>query len=221
MLGNFGSILADCSSELSKERAFLNRVCGSQEFSDCRDIDELIDQLCQGHHIDTFNIHMLKSLLDIFESKKGALTKIIDEYEVKKEMFFESTTISQFMRAVVEKVEPMLQMGEVFVTIKLSRETYSLRTLKNIENLARYGFGESQKYMVHMRAMPGSIIISWVIHEAHLCDLEKIVKENDTVFRDAEVKEVTIGGRVVFPCTLEEVRTKKLIKTVHSWIYAI
>ena len=124
-----------------------------------------------------------------------------------KERFLISTTISQFMRAVVEKVEPMLQMGEVFVTITVPGETDSLRTLKDIENLARSGFGENQKYFVRMRVMPGSIIISWVIHEAHLCDLKKIVKDNEDVFKYAGVVKVSVGGWRVFPCTQVEVRT--------------
>ena len=51
-LGNFGSILTDCSSELSEAKAFLNKECDSQEFSDCRDINELIGQLRKGNHID-------------------------------------------------------------------------------------------------------------------------------------------------------------------------
>ena len=66
--------------------------------------DDLLDQLCQGHHIDPFNLYWLKSLLSIFKSEKKALGKVIKMYEKEKEAFLESTTVSQFQRAVVEKV---------------------------------------------------------------------------------------------------------------------
>ena len=205
MLTNFGSILADCGSEFSKARTFLNRVCGSREFSDCGTSDDLLDQLCQGHHIDPFNLYRLKSLLSIFESEKEALGKVIETYEEDKETFLESTTVSQFQRAVVEKVEPILQKGKVLVTIKILRKMKCAQTLKDIENLALEGFEDSKKYLVRMHAKPGSIIIMWVFPEAHSCELEESVKQNAAVFKDAGVEEVTVGGRVVFPSTLEEV----------------
>ena len=207
MLGKFGSILTDCSSEFPKARTFLNRVCGSREFSDCANIDELIDQLCQGHHIDPFNLFRLKSLLDIFESEKESLIKIIEKYEKTKEEFLKTTTVSQFQQAIVEKVKPILQKGRVRVTIKIPRNMNCPRTLKDIEDLALEGFKECHKYLVHMHAEPGSVIISWVFPESRLCKLKELVRKNAPVFKDAGVEEVTIGGRVVFPSTLEKVRT--------------
>ena len=78
MLRNFGRQLVNCTSGVTEAKSFLNRVCGSREFSDCRDINELIDQLCQGHHIDPFNLFRLKSLLDIFESEKEALICLVN-----------------------------------------------------------------------------------------------------------------------------------------------
>ena len=218
MLSNFGSIIENCSSEFSKARTFLNRVCGSREFSDCRDIDELIDQLCQGHHIDPFNIYRLKSLLNFFVSKQEPLTKIVEEYEVKKEMFLKSTTITQFQQAVVERVEPILQKGRVRVTIKFVSQTLdgSHLTLKDIEDLALNGFEDNQKLLVRIHADRGSVIISWVFPEALSAKLEKLAKNNAAVFKDTGVEEVTVGGRVVFPCTLEEVRTSHGIDNLHN-----
>ncbi len=64
MLGKFGRTLVS-HSRLNEAKLFLNRAIGSQEFSDCTEIDELIDQLYRGHHIDPFNIYRIKSLLDI------------------------------------------------------------------------------------------------------------------------------------------------------------
>ena len=183
-------------------------LCGSREFCDCGDSEELLDQLCQGHHIDPFNLYRLKSLLSIFESEKEALGKVIEKYEKEKETFLESTTVSQFQRAVVEKVEPILQKGRVLVTIKILRKMKCAQlTLKDIENLALAGFEDNQTFLVRMHAKPGSIIIMWVFPEAHLCELEETVKQNAAVFKDAGVEEVTIDGRVVFPSTLEEVST--------------
>ena len=85
--------------------------------------------------------------------------------------------------------------------------TKSQFTLKDIENLALEGFEDNQKFLVRMHAKPGSIIIMWVFPEAHSCELEESVKQNAAVFKDAGVEEVTVGGRVVFPSSLEEVST--------------
>ena len=212
MLGNFGSILADCPSEFSKARTFLNRVCGSREFSDCRDIDELIDQLCQGNHIDVFNIYRLESLLDIFESEKESLTKIIEKYEEEKEVFLKRTTILKFQRAVVRRAKPALKKGQnvtAKLTIKVSPNYTTNQTLWDIKNLAIEGFKECHKRFVRIHAEPDLeyVIISWVFPEALSGKLEHLAHENAAVFKDAGVEEVTVGGRVVFPCTLEEVRT--------------
>ena len=204
MLSRFGSILKECDNELSEARTFLNRACGSREFSDCKSIDELLDQLCRDH-IDPFNLYRLNSLLEIFESKKEALDKVIEKYEEKKESFLKSTTVSQFQRGIVEKVEPMLQKGKVLVTIKILKEMKCAQlTLQDIENLARKGFEDRQKYLVRMHAKPGSVIISWVLPEDHSCELEESVRKNADVFRKSGVEEVTIGGKIVFP--LAEVR---------------
>ena len=204
MLSRFGSIVKDCDNELSEARTFLNRVCGSREFSDCKNIDELLDQLCRDH-IDPFNLYRLNSLLEIFESKKEALDKVIEKYEEKKETFLKSTTVSQFQRGIVEKVEPMLQKGKVLVTIKILKKMKCAQlTLKDIENLALEGFEDSQQYLVRMHAKSGSVIISWVLPEDHSCELEKSVRKNAAVFKKRGVEEVTIGGKIVFP--LEEVR---------------
>ena len=210
MLGNFGSILADC--EFSKAMTFLNRVCGSREFSDCRDIDELIDQLYQGHHIDPFNIFRLKSLLDIFESEMEALTKIIEEYEEEEEVFLKRTTIIKFQRAVVRRAKPALKESQKMtakLTIKVSPSFATNQTLWDIKNLAMEGFKECHKRFVLIHAEPDLeyVIISWFFPEALSGKLEHLARKNAAVFKDAGVEEVTVGRRVFFPCILKEVRT--------------
>ena len=205
MLRKFGRALANYTGGLSEAKFYLNRVCGSQEFNECGSIDELINQLCQGHHIDPFNLFRLKSLLDIFEYEKEALNKIIEKYEEIEREFLTATTVTRFQQAVVEKVEPILQKGRVRVTIKIPRKMNSPLTLKDIEDLALEGFQECHKYLVRMHAEPGSVIISWVFPEAHSSELEKLIQQNAAVFKNAGVEEVTVGGRVIFPSTLEEV----------------
>ena len=203
MLSKFASILKECDNELSEARTFLNRACGSREFSNCKNIDELLDQLCHDH-IDPFNLYRLRNLLKIFESKKEALDQIIGEYEKEKEAFLESTTVSQFQRAIVEKVEPILQKGKVLVTIKvLKKMKCDQLTLEDIENLAIDGFEDSQQHLVRMHAKSGSVIISWVFPVDNSCELEKSVRKNAAVFKNSIVEEVTIGGKIVF--SLKEV----------------
>ena len=64
--------------------------------------------------------------------------------------------------AVVSRVEPILANGMAVVTITISKEMASHRTLKDIEKLALEGFEECHKKFVNLHAEPGSIIISWV-----------------------------------------------------------
>ena len=205
MLRKFGRALVNHTGGLSEAKSYLNRVCGSREFSECGNIDDLIDQLCQGHHIDPFNLFRLKSLLDIFEYEKEALNKIIEKYEEIQREFLTATTVTRFQQAVVEKVKPILKEGRVRVTIKIPRKMDSPLTLKDIEDLALEGFQDCHKYLLRMHAEPGSVIISWVFPEAHSSKLEELIRQNAAVFKDAGVEEVTVGGRVIFPRILEEV----------------
>ena len=135
--------------------------------------------------------------------------RFIEKYEKTKEEFLTTTTVSQFQQAVVERVMPMLQKGRVRVTIKILRKMNCPQTLKDIEDLALEGFKDCHKYFVRMHAEPGSVIISWVFPEALSGKLEHLARENAAVFKGAGVKEVTVGGRVVFPSTLEEVKTSR------------
>ena len=47
--------------------------------------------------------------------------------------------------------------------------------------------------------------MSWFFPDDQSDKFEALAKENATIFKDAGVEEVTIGGKVVFPSTLEEV----------------
>ena len=46
--------------------------------------------------------------------------------------------------------------------------------------------------------------------------MEYLARENAAVFKDAGVEEVTVGGRVVFSSTLEEVRTSHGMRQTHA-----
>ena len=207
LLRKFGRTLVNCISGFIEAKSFLSRVCGSQEYIKCKDIDELIDQLCHNHHIDPFNIYRLESLLDMFKSKKESLTTIIEEYEEEKKVFLKRTTVIKFQRAVVKRAKPALKVKKTTakLTIKVSPSFATNQTLWDIENLAMEGFKECQKRFVRMHAEPGSVIISWIFPKALSGKLEHLARENAAVFKDAGVEEVTVGGRVVFPCTLEKV----------------
>ena len=211
MLHKFECLL-DKTSELSEAKAFLYRVCGSDEFEKCTTYRELINNLSDSH-IGTFNISTLKALVNVLQTtaENHELNKIIAEYEEEKEEFRKNTTVVQFMQAVVKRVEPILQEGKVHVTIKIPKEIDCCsrdRTLKDIAILAQEGFKNWHKHCVHMHATFGSIIISWIFPKAHSCELEEVIKENASVFNNAGVEEVTICGKLVYSSTqLEKVRT--------------
>ena len=206
MLINFKCLIVKCTGEFSSARSLLKRWCGSKKFEQCENYEQLIHQLSESY-IDSLNIEMLKCLANVSSVKKE-LNKIIAEYEMEKEEFLQNTTVVQFMQAVVERVEPILQKDEVHVTIMIDEHhcCCQQQTLKDIEILTKKGFKDERMYFVRMHAKRGSIIISWVFPEAHLCELRKVAKENVAVFKDSGVEEVTIGSKVVFSCTQEEVR---------------
>ena len=134
------------------------------------------------------------------------LVKPVEGYK-KREDFLADTKVIEFHDAVVCEVNPAELSQKMKLTIKISDDLASERTLKDIEKLALKAFDECYRSLVHMHAKKGSVIISWFIPDNQSDKFETLAKENATIFKDAGVEEVTVGGRVVFPCTLEEVRT--------------
>ena len=124
------------------------------------------------------------------------------------------SSVLEFQRAVVSRVEPILASGKAVVTVTISKEMASHRTLKDIEKLAIEGFKECHKEFICLHAEPGSIIISWVFPKGLSDRLEQLARDNAAIFEENGVSEVTVGGRRVFPCTKQEVR----INTVYCLI---
>ena len=136
---------------------------------------------------------------------KDELTELVELYEKKKDSFLKNTTVLDFQDAVASRVKPDLHIGEVVVTIKISKKMASRQTLKDIEELAMEGFEECYKSRVRLHAEVGSIIISWVFPEALSNKLEQLVCKNATIFKDAGVEEVTVGGRRAYPVIQQQV----------------
>lgn len=193
---------------LKDARFFLNDFLRTDGFSNCQSFEEILIQLRQQLHIDTFNIYCLQKLVAIF--KKNKLTKLVNEYEQQKEEFLKDTTVVSFQRAVVSRIPPELPNGKVRLTIKIPRDRSTCQTLEDIKQLAQKGFQENERSFVCLHAETGSIVVSWFFPAALNDKLEHLAIENSAVFTAAGVEEVTIGGKRVFPCTKEEVCTFKL-----------
>ena len=185
-------------SDLSDALLFLDSVIGTEEFNKCDSFDKLMRQL-QRDCIDVFNISILKQLVTCFNNHEQI--EIIEAYNEKKENFLKHTTVLEFQCAVVSRVEPILASGKAAVTITISKELASHRTLKDIEKLAMDGFEECHKKFICLHAEPGSIIISWIFPKELSDRLEQLAHDNAAVFEDNRVVEVTVGGKRVFPCT--------------------
>ena len=194
-------VLSKC--DLSDALLFLDSTVGSEDFIGCDNFDKLMRQL-QQDHVDVFNIYILQQLLACFDFHEQ--TEIIEAYNEKKESFLKHTTVLEFQHAVVSRVEPILASGKAVVTITISKEMASHRTLNDIEKLAMEGFEECHKKFVCLHAEPGSIIISWVFPKGLSGRLKQLANDNAAVFKDSGVVEVTVGGRRVFPYTHQEVR---------------
>ena len=138
--------------DLSRGLLFLESVIGSKAFIGCDNFDKLMRQL-QRDHIDVFNVSILQQLVAWFDNP--ALTQVIGVYNEKKEMFLKQTTLHEFQRAVVSRVEPILANGMVVLTIAIAAEMASLRTLRDMEILAMEGFEEHHKKFIHVQALPG------------------------------------------------------------------
>ena len=189
--------------DLSEAKLFLYSAIGTKAFSRCDNFGEILEQL-QQDYIDVFNLSILQQLVACFDNCEP--TEVIEAYNEKKESFLKHTTVLEFQRAVVSRVEPILASGKAVVTITISKESAYDRTLKDIEKLAMEGFEDCHKNFIRLHAKPGSIIISWVFPKGFCGRLEQLVHDNAAVFKNAEVVEVTVAERRVFPCTQQEVR---------------
>ena len=195
--------------DLSEALLFLDSVIGSDVFIGCDNFGKLMRQL-RRDHIDVFNISVLQQLVTCFDDD-DELNDVIKKYIEEKESFLQHTTVLEFQRAVVSRVEPILTIGMASVTITISRDMASHQTLKDVEKLAMEGFKECHKKFIHLHAEPGSIIISWLFPRELSGKLEQLARNNATVFEDNGVLEVTVGGRRVFPCTQQEVRINTIV----------
>ena len=215
MLTDLLRLLTECKCALSEAQFFLDDQFDTDKFSKCTDFNALLRQLRRGH-VDTFNTYYLQQLVVYF--KKDQLTKRIKEYEAEKEDFLKDTTVTEFQRAVVSRVEPVIPSQMKVLTIKISKELAGNRTLKDMEKLALRAFGEYQLEFVRIHVKLGSVIISWFFPETLTGKLEQLAHKNTAVFKDAGVEEVTVGGRIVFPSTLEEVRTNTVRSLINLWL---
>ena len=190
--------------ELSDAKLFLDIFTKTQNFTSCNNFEELIRRLEQDH-VDTFNTAGLKGLVDCFESDE--LKKILEGYEEKKRQFLKNTTVLSFQRAVVSKAESVLPNGKAVLTVKISKELASKRTLKDIVDLALKGLEDCHKSLIQLNAKPGSIVLSWIYPKVLSGKLEQLICNNAAIFKNAGVEEVTVDGRRVYPVTEHEVRS--------------
>ena len=212
MLTDLLRLLTACKCDLSEAQFFLDDQFDTAKFSQCTNFNALLRQLRRGH-VDTFNTYYLQQLVAYF--KKDQLTERIKEYEAEKEDFLKDTTVIEFQRAVVSRVEPVNPSQMKDLTIKISKKLAGYRTLKDMEELALRAFGENQLEFVRIHVKLGSVIISVFFPETLTGKLEQLAHKNAAIFKDAGVEEVSVGGRVVFPrLTLEEEVRTNTVRTI-------
>ena len=195
--------------DLSEAKLFLYSAIGTEVFSGCDNFGELLEKL-QRDHIDVFNITLLQELVANFEKDKPT-DEVIEAYNEKMGNFLKQTTILEFQRAVVSRVEPILASGMAEVTITISEDMSYDRTLMDIQKLAKKGFKECHKKFIRLKAKLGSIIVFWIFPKELSGRLEQLARDNAAVFEDFGVLDMTVGGRRVFPCTQQEVRIKIMV----------
>ena len=193
MLLDMKDDLANC--DISRIQFFLNDLFDTDEFSSCDTIDKVLRQLRQGH-VDTFNVYYLQQLISQCQQSDTAIKSVL-KYDIKKEKFLEATTVKEFQQAIVSKAEtlPPKGMAEMTIRIPSKCKVRNLRTLKDVEELAKRSFPDCENSFINIKVKPGSIIITWYVPES-LCEkLERLAHENAAVLREEGVEEVTIVDR--------------------------
>ena len=183
--------LAKC--DVKEVRFFLADLFENDEFNECHTIDEVLRKLRSGH-VDTFNVYYLECLISRFHRSK-AIIKSIEEYIMKKEKFLKSTTVQDFQQAVVSRAELVCPKGMAEVTIKvLNISEKNIRTMSDVEKLAKRAFKGRHKVLVRINVTPGSIIITWYVPKGFCEELVQLARENMAVLREKGVEEVSIVG---------------------------
>ena len=84
MLLDMMDVLANCN--LSKMQFFLNTQFKTDEFSSCNTIDQLLHQLHQSGHIDTFNVYYLQQLISRFHQSDVSIKKYEEKSFLKPQL---------------------------------------------------------------------------------------------------------------------------------------
>ena len=183
--------LAKC--DVTEMQFFLADLFDNDKFHECRTIDEVLRMLRRGH-VDTFNVHYLECLISRFHTS-DAIMKSIEEYIKKKEKFLKTTTVQKFQQAIVSRVEAVCPKGMAEVTIKVPNiSEKNMRTMNDVEKLAKRAFKDYHKDLVRINVRPGSIIITWYVPEGLCEELVRLARENIVVLREEGVEEVRIVG---------------------------
>ena len=184
-------VLAKC--DVTEMRFFLADLFENDNFNECCTIDEVLHKLRRGH-VDTFNIYYLKCLISRFH-RSDTIMKSIEEYIKKKEKFLNTTTVQEFQQAVVSRAEAVRPKGMAEVTIKvLNISEENMRTMNDVEKLAKRAFEGRHNDLVRINVRPGSIIITWYVPEGVCEELVKLARYNMAVLREEGVEEVSIVG---------------------------
>ena len=192
-LTKFKRLLAGC--DISDARFFLKNVLNTDIFTSCDNIEQLLNQLCH-RYVDTFNVYYLQKLATCLE--RDDVTKIVKEYEEKKDNFLKQTTVLNFHKAIISKT-PVLPKGMAKITIRIPKEFATDKILKDMEELAIKAFGDSyHRRFVQFHVIAGSVVVCWFVVES-LCEvLQQLAQEKVAVWRQHGVEEVMVGSQCVY-----------------------
>ena len=198
MLVKVNRYLKKCN--LSEAKLFLDLTIEAKAFDMCETFEQLLKKLRDDAHIDVFNIYILLEFKKLFDDDD--IKQEIEAYNGKKDNFFRNTTISTFQRAVVSQVEHFPMNERIEVTIKIPKDSVYQVTLKDIEELAKNGFGEENyRRFMHLHARAGCVLVFWSVPKKLNDELQQLARKNAGVFQENGVVEVTVGGTRVFPST--------------------
>ena len=194
MLTEFKRQLSGC--DVSDAQFFLNHLLSTDVFTDCDNIEKLLNQLCH-RYVDTFNVYYLQQLATCL--KTDDVSKLVKQYDEKKDTFLNETTVLDFHKAIESKVDNLPE-GMEKIMIKIPRDLVTNRILKDMEELAIKAFGEYCNQLVQFHVIAGSVVICWFVVES-LCEvLQQLAREKVAVWRQFGVEEVMVGSECVYCC---------------------
>ena len=186
------------ASKFYNLKIFLSDFCDEKLIRQCDNLCAIVDLLVESLNIYIFNIDTL-----IVSYKRFDDVKVKDSVEHYKEClhrFFSTTYVEDFKKAFRTKLRLDCSSVEE-ITLKLN-ERINDNTLRELNKLVYYFFGNIRRRLIHYKIDPGCVCITWLLPVSMVPTLRAMIKQRlqDPEYQDHlerhGVLELVIGLRI-------------------------